>query len=271
MTTVTTITDQTFYTWQGATFAWNDGVLGGRTWATSTYRDYASNTSLTLVFWEVVKSVMGSLSRIYANFYSSVTLSEARVAGVGVNSEVDLVFSEARVMEMASFIDESIVFTERDIRNANAILFNGLFKNIAMTIAQMRNLSYAAPAGYTEFMTLYPGDYVYAESLVGVQVAGSTTSGQGGIIGLTLNVDVPDVDDKGEVTVTDTGDLPLTVPFNKTYTVAPQVTTQTIAGATAFYVDISNVTTSGFDVTLKELASPATLTTGTFKWQSKGY
>jgi len=168
-----------------------------------------------------------------------------------------------------SFIEGMAV---KDTRRspAKGTLFDLVLRSDALSLADLKVVADSPPVGYTPFQNFYPGDYEYEEAMVGVRVRTADTSNQVGILGLTLNIDVPDVNDRGSAEVL-IGDIAgKTVTFAKQFTIPPEVTVVFAGGATAAVAEITGVTTANFTFILRDVSSPATLVTGEVTWAALG-
>ena len=117
----------------------------------------------------------------------------------------------------------------------------------------------------------HPGDYEFRYGLVGVRIGGTTSTNRAGINGLQHNTDVKDVRDRGEATGLATSATWTNVSYNKTFKNAPTINVMQIGGATPATPEVFNITNTGFDVRLRDMASPSTFVTGDISWTAEGF
>lgn len=126
-------------------------------------------------------------------------------------------------------------------------------------------LTQAAPPGYGQFVPFTEGDHEYKNAIFKAVIRAQDSS-RGRLTGLMVNVDVPDVNDSGGVTVSTDG---LYVPFNRTFNAPPEVNV-TVKGGTVFCIPrVRDITTAGFMV---ELFTPdGVMAAGNVFWKAHGY
>lgn len=123
--------------------------------------------------------------------------------------------------------------------------------------------------GYTPFRTFLGADYDYQEAIIKIHFGADITSDRPYVNNWIFNVDVPDIVDRG---IAQLGTAqPVTVYFNKSYHIAPEVTC-TVKTATAIgtipSINVYEVTNKSFKV---ELKNGATYCAGSVSWNSIGY
>ena len=127
----------------------------------------------------------------------------------------------------------------------------------------------APNASYSDFRPLIPGDYGYTSCYIWQRLSAPT--GVGDTLYLTesvLNVDVPDIIDGGEATLTA---ATLTINYNRTFHEPPIVVAVHKGGATPALVNIVSIGLTSFVVKLVDPTSPSTLVAGDINWSAKGY
>ena len=167
------------------------------------------------------------------------------------------------------FSAEGFAFADALLRHANAVLADLGVRSTPMDGATFRDLVAArGPLGYGPFRDLVPGDYEYAKALIGLLLSAPVTGERVAIADAVLNVDVPDVRDRGTASVPATG---ATVVFNRSFTNPPEVQVTLKAGGAPALPEITAITTTGFDVQLFDAADGVTLVAGTVSWSALGY
>lgn len=182
-----------------------------------------------------------------------------------------LVLTDSVVKEFTKVHEESIVFAESTLRNANAVFHDLVVYDAFYDQNDFMALRQGSPVGYAELREFHPGDYEYRYGLVGVRVEGSTNTQRAGVTTLVQNVDVKDVLDSGTKTGITAGSGGSTVSYNKTFKVAPYPVAVWIGGGNPAIVEVFNLTTTGFDVRLRDASSPGSYITGDISWSVKGY
>lgn len=167
-------------------------------------------------------------------------------------------------------IAESISARDTLRRNANAIMYDVVLRSDALSYDDLNTVADSPPVGYTPFKTFYPGDYEFETAMVGVRIRSFDTSSRVGILGLTHNVDVPDITDRGSATVGSGETSGKSVTFAKTFSIPPDVYAVFAEGTTAAVAEITGVTETGFTFILRDVNSPATLVEGTITWAALG-
>ena len=167
-----------------------------------------------------------------------------------------------------------------NIRDAIIKASEGVISDIIITDAEMSFEDFVdatdAPPLYSKFMDFKVGEYEYQKAIVKLKLSTTARESLPSIIGCVLHVDIPDTDDKGSVTITDTTQ-PTKVYFNRHYYNPPEVNVNLKNGNTAMGIITPNiVSTEGIDeegryFEVELLDSSANRTTGTISWVSKGY
>jgi len=148
-----------------------------------------------------------------------------------------------------SLSHEDLEIIERFIRRgANAVIHDLYIREGLMTTEDLQKFAKGPPVGYEDYRPFVPGDYTFQQALVSMKVKAPITLGRAGIKGLTLNVDVPDVVDRGRVNVPSGGTA---VEFTKTYHSTDDIEYQAfpVGGTTPVArIDITDVTLTGFNI-----------------------
>lgn len=131
-------------------------------------------------------------------------------------------------------------------------------------------LSNGSAVGYESFRNFIGGDYEYSKVLF-KGVVNSGTSDAARITSLTMDVDVPDILDKGNA-VTSAG-APITVTLNRSFYSVTEVSATLKGGTIVAVPRVSNIRTisgiSYFDVELIDVNGNRIV--GTVSWSAKGY
>ena len=177
--------------------------------------------------------------------------------------------TDADAKTSARLSTEAFALADALLRHANAVLADLGIRSAPMDEAAFRALvASKGPLGYGPFRDLVPGDYEYAKALIGLLLAAPVTGERVAIADAVLNVDVPDVRDRGTANIPTTG---ATVAFNRGFTDPPEVQVTLKAGGTPSLPEITAITTTGFDVQLFDAADGVTLVAGTVSWSALGY
>ncbi len=188
-----------------------------------------------------------------------------------VDVQETLDFVEAVVKVFKKLTAVTLDFTVSQIKNAQAVLYNLVFRNVAKDLAQMQLISkdFALP-GTQALREMPPGTYEYQKAIIGIRVKAPQTGNRYGISDLVHHVDVPDLNERGNDVITDIVN-PTSIALVKNFHIVPEVQVQVVAGATPSFAEVTNVTTSGFDVQLFDKTAPTTKVTGTISWAAVGY
>lgn len=123
----------------------------------------------------------------------------------------------------------------------------------------------SSPVGYADFEVFIPGDYTYQNAIFKHGLIGLTAD-RPRVTSLVTTIDVPDVFDRGENVIPAAA---TTVNFNRVFQVPPEVfPVLKVADDTAWF-RVSNITTTGFDITIKN--SGGTVIGGTIAWSAVSY
>lgn len=163
---------------------------------------------------------------------------------------------------------EVLALIEEWRRKGGAIISAVVIESEAMDLASFRNyLDLGVVPGYAPFKPFIPGDYTYKDALFKI-VMQSNTNDRARVDGLRVDIDVPDVIDRGTATITDAA-AGVTVIFDREFLEEPEITVTLRGSAT---VGIPRVTTkSKTQFTLHLLNNSGGFTTGTVGWTAQGY
>ncbi|MEO9387065.1 hypothetical protein [Chromobacterium phragmitis] len=150
----------------------------------------------------------------------------------------------------------------------------GIFDELAMMAAEMSEEDFStlitqdSPSYYTRFRKMLPGDYEYKDALMRV-VLQSGTSDRATLSNLNVTIDVPDVIDRGRVSIDAS---PVLVSFNRKFIVPPEVSLTIHSGAAGEVLIpriVGAIGTTGFTLQiLKDDGKPAS---GMVTWTAHGY
>ena len=170
-----------------------------------------------------------------------------------------------KVAKHLSFTREEAMNLMTDIlRRANATISDIVISTGDMTLEEFSALS--TPAGFEEFKDFLSGELNYKDALVKVIMEAGITSGRPLITEWKLNVDVPDVVDKGTADLT--AGTTTRVNFNRSFYEPPEVNVTLKGGTVIASPRITNITTTYFDVEL--IGTGGTQIAGTISWTSLG-
>lgn len=122
-----------------------------------------------------------------------------------------------------------------------------------------------SPPGFTDWALFLSGDYDYQKAYIRIRMDPTEIGQSPQLTRTAVVVDVPDVTDGGNASVTGTQ----LVPFNKSFHEPPDVVAMMTAGSTWAVAKIVSVSTTGFQVEL--LTKNGNTTSGTINWQAEGY
>jgi len=205
------------------------------------------------------------------NSIEPMALADAleRIAAFRRDLTEQISLAESIAKDHGHYFTEGFALADALLRHANAVLADLGVWSTPMDETAFRELVAArGPLGYGPFRDLAPGDYEYAKALIGLLLKSPITGERVAVADAVLNVDVPDVRDRGAASVPATG---ATVAFNQSFTDPPEVQVTLKAGGTPALPEITAITTTGFDVQLFDAADGVTLVAGTVIWSALGY
>lgn len=153
--------------------------------------------------------------------------------------------------------------------DAPGVLGNIDFRSTAMTVAKFGNTApVRAPVGYRPFREFVPADYRFQDAIVWLAIRCDDRRLDIIMAEAVLSVDVPDVTQKGTVTLTTAA---LDITFAKPFYAAPSLQVTQTGGTTLAVCRITNLTETGFTARLFDASSPATAVAGTISYTATGY
>ncbi len=249
--------------------------------ARRTFAQHVSNGAAALAE-AIHKTVLAPRIRTLALAESRTATAkpDARQALSLSDTYIDLIDFVVQVVEQMSMADrkasspthrsaETIALLDRLLRASDAVIADLAFWATpldAQGFAALVNES--RPLGFAAFKELTPGDYEYASALVRLVLeAPVTTANRIALADAQLNIDVPDVRDRGAIAVPVGGTI---VAFNRVFNAPPEVQASFKGGASLAIPQIGTIGTSGFQLTL---VNPDTQTSvaGTASWSAEGY
>ena len=224
---------------------------------------YAEAFEIYDFFWKLFTGNYGetvSFAEVVTRAFSARRLFEEPIA-----------FNE--LCKKSSEISKEEAFQVHDtiLRVSNAIL-NNIFINDGEigTIDDFNDLIEVSP-GFSRFINFKVGEYDYEEALVKIIVKSKMEQGQPTISNLTMHVDIPDTDDRGNVVIEDAS-AATKVYFNKHYYNPPEVNvvlTGGNTGNTLLTPFIVSITEEYFETEIRN--SSMQRVTGSISWFAKGY
>lgn len=164
---------------------------------------------------------------------------------------------------------EQLAVLDRILRASEAAIADLTFRTTPLDAESFAALvAESRPLGFGPFRDLTPGDYEYARALLRLALeAPSTTGSRVALAEARLNIDVPDVRDRGTVAVPIGGAV---VPFTRSFNAPPEVQATFKGGAVLAVPQIGAITATGFHLSL---INPDTLASvaGNASWSAEGY
>lgn len=152
------------------------------------------------------------------------------------------------------------------VRNSNVVISDLVFSDTEITEEDFANLvSKSGPVGYGEFQRFVTGDYNYQEAMFKFALM-SANSDRVKIDSLNIEVDLPDVFDRGNTSIPAASTR---IDFNRTFHTIPEIGVILKAGSEMASPDLVTSDKTGFTVRL--LKADNSLTAGNISWQAHGY
>lgn len=182
---------------------------------------------------------------------------------------VNLVEQDPRHVEKRSSSVFSVL--ERYIRNANAVVNDIIIDDVPMTLADFEaRMQRHAPPGFTPWKMFQPGDHEFDDAIIRIVPRKSDINQELQLTKCTVNVDVPDIQERGRDTIPAGGTW---VYFDRTFTDVPenpQVTATLKAGTELAIPRITEIYFDRFFVVC-ERASDGTSVEVDITWTATGY
>lgn len=218
-----------------------------------------------------------------------VTIQETLSHAVTKLSSETLSFAELLSKESSKYVNETITFVDAEkkthtlkvseafslvenyIRKANAVFSNMIANTGDLTQQSFEGMiEKGRVIGYENFREFIPGDYTYQKALFRV-VLDSVNSDRARLSQMKVNIDVPDIFDRGTVTITaGQAAAGVAVTFARQFHVVPEITMTLKSGGVIAIPVIVSPTVSGFTAILKDPATNNGVA-GTLTWAAHGY
>ena len=259
------------------TVAQSLGIIDGRTGAVQ--RLSAETVSLTernlcLALIPKLEALVLTESRrasIQPDVRRSLTLSETYTDIIGFILQIAEAFAvlDRTSRSQTHLSKEQIVLLDRILRASNAVIADLSFRTTPLDEEDFASLiSQSKPLGFSAFRDLIPGDYEYAKALVRLILeAPVTTANRVALSQARLNIDVPDVRDRGTVAVAATGTV---VAFNRAFNAPPEIQATFKGGTILAIPQIGAITTTGFEILLINPDTQVPVA-GNASWSAEGF
>ena len=259
------------------TVAQSLGIIDGRTGALQ--RLSAETVSLTernlcLALIPKLEALVLTESRrasIQPDVRRSLTLSETYTDIIGFILQIAEAFAvlDRTSRSQTHLSKEQIALLDRILRASNAVIADLSFRTTPLDEEDFASLiSQSKPLGFSAFRDLIPGDYEYAKALVRLILeAPVTTANRVALSQARLNIDVPDVRDRGTVAVAATGTV---VAFNRAFNAPPEIQATFKGGTILAIPQIGAITTTGFEILLINPDTQVPVA-GNASWSAEGF
>lgn len=261
----TTVTNEAWSTLEQDAAVIGQAIAESAGFIEESVHDAATSRSSTLTLVELrgAEAIQSSLrSLAFAETYTDLISFIAQIAE-------QIAIADARGNNFTKPSFERLALLDRILRASEAVIADLAFRTTALDDEGFAALiAEARPLGFSAFRDLTPGDYEYANALIRLALAApSTSTSRIALTDAKFIVDVPDVRDRGTVAVPIGG---LTVAFSQPFNAPPEVQATFKGGATIAVPQIGTITTSGFQLTLINPATQASVA-GNASWAAEGY
>lgn len=206
--------------------------------------------------------------KVTLNIDEIVNLSETFGRAITYRRNISEGFSVSDALAKAVTLRKSEAFAlfEQYVRKGNAVVSDMLLTAGDLTLSEFRDLMNAGKApGFAPFTEFVQGDYDYQYAIFRA-VMQSVTDDRAVLTNLKIDVDVPDVTDRGFVEVPTAG---IRVNFNRIFHMVPEVICTTTGGTEVAVPRVTDKDETGFTVSLKGTDNLNKL--GTISWSAHGY
>lgn len=201
----------------------------------------------------------------------SMALSETYTDIIGFILQIAEAFSllDRSSRAQSHLSKEQLAILDRILRASNAVIADLAFRSTPLDEEDFASLvAQSTPLGFSAFRDLTPGDYEYAKALVRIILeAPITTANRVALSEARLNIDVPDVRDRGTVAVAAAGTV---VAFNRIFNAPPEIQATFKGGTVIAIPQIGAITTTGFEISLINPDTRAPVA-GNASWSAEGY
>ena len=167
-------------------------------------------------------------------------------------------------------IAEALGIYDEYRRHANAVMSDMIVSTEPLTMATFMQVVDAGRApGFAPFRDFIPGDYEYQNAIFRA-VLKSTTSDRAKLKDMKVTVDVPDVFDRGSVTIAAVDAANgVRINFNRSFHITPEITVTLKGGTVIAIPKVLNPDDGGFTLVLE--TQSGTRVGGTVSWSAQGY
>lgn len=205
------------------------------------------------------------------------------LANIGLGDEFDraakykqvlreaLALNELPIKRYRAKFAEAIDVYDEYLRRGNAVISDMTFFTGAFSDLDFKNaVDVGAPPGYDQFRDFIQGDYEYQEALYRT-VMESINDDRAILTTMRLDIDVPDVFDRGRGSITPAqASAGIGVVFERRFHVVPEITVTMRGGTIVAIPHVVSATTNGFTVKLLNPSNGEGVA-GDFTWAAHGY
>lgn len=278
-----TVTPLSPYTWANASFAWGSGTAS-KTWEGSQVCDYVLDVTedvlaINVVDWRrrflrVVENIgvaSSTSKRVTLGVAETLTVAEAfgRTVAYKLAIAEGLSIAEALSKGMSIHKTEAFSLSDEYLRRSNATISDMILDVGDITLADLTTMvDYGHAPGYSSFKDFIPGDYEFQKAMFR-SVLTSVTADRTRLTAMRVDIDVPDVFDRGYSVITDAA-AGVYVAFARPFHIVPDITLTLKGGTVVAVPDVISSDSEGFTAVLKN-PSTGVRVTGTFTWAAHGY
>lgn len=161
---------------------------------------------------------------------------------------------------------ESLSVIDDYYRACNMVISDIAFFDGEKTISELAGRD--VPVGFAPFREFIPGDWLYKDAIFKMVIESTDATASPGVSEWKLNIDVPDVFDKG--TYECKAGKSSSVTFNRRFWDIPDITIK-IRGEDSASLHIANLVTTVEGFTFDLMDSSDTQVAGSIYWKAEGY
>lgn len=228
--------------------------------------------------WEFLQTQRKSWDEVDALWDSASTTRPWDSLGVEggwtMTTNRTLSFGSNDVIHLTDQYFDTLKFSDVKLKNGGVVLSDVEFGIDGLSFTEFKERALNdGPVGYDIIRPLIPGEYTYKDAIVGLRMRSYSQDNTLGFEGAVLNVDVEDVIDKGQVTVTSTDvNNPTVVLLKKWYYNPPEELMFTITNfSEPCMVEVIDKTDKQFSIMLRSTIVQNRYVTGTVMWTAIGY